>query len=85
MQLFRAQLSYMREFFNISTTDYHGDNYNFKILNMDLYDEQEWRTMKLNEVYSLNFSYVTDSNNVYLEPSSFSDLVVVQLHTDWTG
>jgi len=85
MQLFKAQLVYMREFFSISTTDYHGDSYNFTIFNYNLYDKQEWRTLGLNEVYSLsNYSYVTDTNNVYVEPASFGDLVVIQLHTDWT-
>jgi hypothetical protein len=84
MNLFVAQLSYMREFFNITTTDYHGDSYNISVFNYDLYKEQEWNRMGLNEVYSLNCSYVTDSNNIYVEPANFTDLVIVQLHTDWT-
>jgi hypothetical protein len=84
MDLFKAQLSYMREFFNVTTTDYHGDNYNLTIFNYDLYNKQEWNSMELNEVYSLNYSYVTDSNNIYLEPKTFTALVIVQLHTDWT-
>lgn len=85
MQLFKAQLSYMRDFFNISTTDYHGDNYNIMIFNYNLFDKQEWSSLGLNEVYSLgNCSYVTDTNNVYVEPANFGDLVIIQLHTDWT-
>jgi hypothetical protein len=84
MRLFAAQLAYMREFFNVSTTDYHGDDFNLSIFNYDLYSKQGWDALGLNEVYSLNCSYVTDSNNVYLEPEAFGNLVVIQLHTDWT-
>jgi hypothetical protein len=75
----------MREFFNIVTTTYHGDDYNLKILNLDLYNSEEWKDLGLNEVYSAeNFSYVTDTNNVYQEPPFFGNFVIIQLHTDWT-
>jgi hypothetical protein len=87
MQLFKTQLSSMRSCFNVSTTDYHGDDYNLTIVNFDLYlsNKQDWSKLSLNEVYSLNnYSYVTDSNNVFIEPARFGELVVVQLHTDWT-
>lgn len=84
-QLFQGQLSYMRTLFNISTTDYHGDNYNISILNLDLYNETLWHSLGLNEVYKIqNYSYYTDTNNALITPSVLKNLVIIQLHTDWT-
>lgn len=84
--IFYGQLSYIRSLFNVSTTDYHGDSYNFNILNLNLYDKEIWSNLGLNEVYSLqNYSYYSDSNNRLISPQeSLKDLVIVQLHTDWT-
>ena len=89
-ELFYSQLNYMREFFKIQTTDYHGDSYNFNIFNLDLYDRTLWHSYGLNEVYTLiykqtNFSYYTDTDNKLVSPPEpLQDLVLVQLHTDWT-
>lgn len=87
MALFENQLSYMRRSFNISTTDYHGDMYNFSINNFDLYNAETWAELGLHELYSLtNYSYYTDTNNILQSPAEpLKDLVIVQLHTDWTA
>lgn len=85
LMLFKAQLGYMRSLFNVSTTTYHGDYYNFSISNYDLYDKELWHSLDLNEVYSLSgYSYYSDSDNRLVVPEVLSDLVIVQLHTDWT-
>jgi hypothetical protein len=86
MDLFMGQLGYMRSLFNVSTTDYHGDSFDLSILNLDLYDAQVWGKLGLHEVYMLEgFSYFSDTNNVLVSPiEPLEDLLVVQLHTDWT-
>lgn len=89
MQLFDAQLAYMRVFFNVTTTSCHGDSYNLTINNEALYDRGVWTDRGLiGDVYSPDFfgkaSYFSDSNNILVEPEKLGDLVLVQLHTDWT-
>jgi hypothetical protein len=86
VQLFQAQLKYMRAFLNISTTTYHGDNFNLSINNLNLYQNNKdlWKTLELNETYSIqNYSYITDTNAEYKEPKELTNLVLIQLHTDW--
>jgi hypothetical protein len=84
-QLFNTQLSWFKLMFNVQTTDYHGDVNHLNILNLDLYNETLWHSLGLNEVYSLtNYSYYTDTNNNLVTPKSLEDLVIIQLHADWT-
>ena len=85
-QMFRGQLSYMRALFNVSTTDYHGDYVNPTVFNLNLYNETLWHSLGLSEIYSLkNCSYFSDTDNVLHSPGlPLKDLVMVQLHTDWT-
>ncbi len=88
MKLFDAQLSYMRAFFNISSSDYHGDSFDLSINNFELYDQGLWRDAGLHEVYSLQgISYFSDTNNKLQGPdlADLGPVVVVQLHTDWTA
>lgn len=85
-EIFLAQLSYMRNLFNISTTDYHGDNYNLSICNLNLYNQTLWHSLGLNELYSIPiYSYYSDTNNQLYTPTlPMENLVIIQLHTDWT-
>jgi len=86
LELFKAQLAYMRAFFNVSSSTYHGDKYNSSILNLNLYRQNvdAWRQLGLKEVYSLDdYSYVRDTNNILVVPDMLGDLVLVQLHSDW--
>lgn len=84
---FGAQWVWFRENFNVSTTDYHGDVRQLNILNLDLYNASLWAAFGLHEIYKLtNFSYYTDTNNILISPAlPLRDLVIVQLHTDWTA
>lgn len=83
---FGAQWVWFREKFNVSTTDYHGD-FKSPILNLDLYNASIWRSLGLHEIYKLsNYSYYTDTDNHLATPVlPLKDLVIVQLHTDWTS
>jgi len=83
-QQFKGQLLYMRQLFNVKTTTYHGDNYNLKINNYELYNQELWRSLDLNEVYSLkDYSYITDTNNKLVTQTEYGNLVIVQLHADY--
>ena len=86
-ELFSAQVVYIRSFFNVSLTTYHGDNeYNVSILNFELFQQNPelWQSLALKEVYSLqNFTYVRDTNRELVVPEQLGDLVLVQLHTNW--
>jgi hypothetical protein len=83
--LFAQQCNVMMNNWHISTTDYHGDVNKPDINNFDLYNAVTWKTYGLHEVYSLtNYSYYTDTNNNLQTPQILNDLVIVQLHTDWT-
>jgi hypothetical protein len=86
MQLWSAQLTYMRAFFTIKSTDYHGDSYNLSISNYQLYEHNKvvWEEKEVFELYALqNFSYITDTDAHLIIPETFTDIVLVQLHTDW--
>jgi hypothetical protein len=83
-ELFNQQITVMKNIFNVSTTDYHGDVNKPDINNFDLYNQTLWHSLGLNEIYSLNFSYYTDTSNHLIIPVTLGPLVVIQLHTDWT-
>jgi hypothetical protein len=84
MRLFKAQLAFLRTFFNITETRYHGDGYNFEISNRDLYNETAWREMGLTEVSNIpDWSYITDVNGTWREPETLTHNVLVNLHSDW--
>lgn len=85
LQLFKAQLKYMCEFFNVTVSDYHGDvEYNVEIGNFELYDAETWRQLGLTEIYAYqNYSYIRDTDNKLIIPETLKDLVIVQLHSDW--
>lgn len=88
LELFRAQLTYLRAFFDVRSTDYHGDSYDIKINNLDLYSQEIWEDLQLSgEVYSLSgYSYFSDTNNKLAGPKmeELGSVVLVQLHCDWT-
>lgn len=86
LQVFKAQLTYMRAFFNVSTTNSHGDNYNSSIYNQALWNRKTWQDLGLKDLMMepANYSYISDSNNYYYQdPLPWQDLLIVQLHTDW--
>ena len=87
LEMFRAHTTYLRTFFNVSLTSYHGDvEYRTDINNYRLYAENTdvWRELELTEVYSYqNFSYIRDTDNHLIIPESLGNLVIVQLHADW--
>jgi hypothetical protein len=76
----------MRIFFNITSTSYHGDNYNLTIINLDLYKANvaTWQQLGLMEVYAIKIdSYISDTNNHLVIPENLGNTVLVQLHCDW--
>jgi hypothetical protein len=82
--LFKAQVTYIRSFFNVTTTHYHGDNYNLSIINLNLYDSAVWTSLSLKDLCEKPPStYITDANGNYVEPTSKGDVVLVNLHSDW--
>jgi hypothetical protein len=85
LELFKAQLSYLRCFFNITSTHYHGDGYNFYISNKLLYNETLWRELGLTEISerTIDWSYITDVNGTWREPANLTRNVFVNLHSDW--
>ena len=85
--LFESQLTYMRFFFNISSTVAHGDTeYNIHILNEKLYNETVWSSNHVSDLYTLqNYSYIADTNHIWQQPSTLKNLVLVNLHADWWG
>ena len=84
LQLFHAQLTFLRSFFNVTSTRYHGDIYNLSIGNRALYNEEEWREMGLTEVSNIpNWSYITDVNGTWYEEPILKHNVLVNLHSDW--
>ena len=74
---FLSELGFMRENFNISTTDYHD-------IYFPLYNQTLWQQLGLKEIYVMNFSYYTDTGDKLVSPSVLGNLVVVMLHIDWT-
>lgn len=86
-QLFKAQVAYMRTFFNVSSSTYHGDvEYRLDISNFDLYlnNKTVWTEQGLTEVYGLeDYSYIRDTDNHLVIPQELGNLVIVQLHADW--
>lgn len=87
LAIFKAQTAYIRSFFNVTETSYHGDaQYRVDIINLQLYVENKdvWNELGLFEVYSYqNFSYIRDTDNILVIPETLSNLVLVQLHADW--
>lgn len=85
-RLFEAQLVYLRTFFNISTTRYHGDSYNLNIVNRDLYvlNQNIWRQNGLKEISNLEgWSYISDTNHQWSQPEKLGNFVLINLHSDW--
>ncbi len=83
-QLFHAQLTFLRSFFNVTSTRYHGDGYNFSVNNRALYNEEGWRDMGLTEVSNIpDWSYITDVNGTWHEEPILKQNVLVNLHSDW--
>lgn len=86
-KMFKKEIAWVQPIFSVKTTDYHGDNSKPNIVNFDLYNETLWHSFGLNEIYTLmvNCSYFSDtSNSLSSPPEPYRDLVIVQLHTDWT-
>ncbi len=86
-RMFIAQVSYLRSFFNITSTRAHGDSYNPSIDNLQLYRDWKivWDDRGLTDLTELsgNYSFVSDSHHDLQIPDSFQDHVLLLLHSDW--
>jgi hypothetical protein len=86
-RLFIAQVFYMRNFFNITTTRAHGDSYNPSINNLQLYRDWKilWDVRGLTDLTELqgNYTMISDSHHNLQIPDSFQDHILLLLHGDW--
>lgn len=84
LQLFHAQLTFLRSFFNVTSTRYHGDVFNLSINNRALYNVTLWSMLGLTEASGFDgWSYITDVNATWTEPQTLTHNVLVNLHSDW--
>jgi hypothetical protein len=89
--LFTAQLAYMRTFFNVTLTHYHGDgflgNQSLLIRNYWLYGNYtgQWKSLGLEDMQTMPapFTYITDVNGVWHNPPQRLDILFINIHGDW--
>ena len=89
--LMSAQVSYMRTFFNVTSTNEHGDNYDFSVNNSKLWDRTVWTSLALKDIFfdlNMTYSNVSDSSvngtPPITLPSGLFSLLIVEMHSDWT-
>jgi hypothetical protein len=87
LKIFEAQLNLLRTFFNITSTRPHGDKYNLKVYNYDLYlaNIDLWKKLGIKEmIITESHLYLSDSNHNLIVPANINeDFVVLLLHSDW--
>lgn len=86
--MLKAQITYLRTFFNVTTTRYHGDIYNFSIGNDHLYqqNQQEWQQLGLREISNnmpSEWQYYADVNKAYPNIEYNKTKILLNLHSDW--
>lgn len=89
LKMLKAQVYYLRSFFDVSTVRFHGDSYNLSIFNLEMWRQhpEAFTAINVTEASGSDFydTYIRDaSHNMQIPPEEeWGKVVLVNFHADW--